>query len=332
MTQRGDPKSSRAGRSGDDFRKIDGIGRVFEQRLWDAGIFTYSDLARRTPEEIAAVLAPMAGISPEHIARQARELAGPPSEESVPPPEESVPRQHYAAFHVEFLLESDNSVRRTKVHQHQTDARDAWSGWNEERLLSFLRDRIPLPAAATPVDVPDVEPTETQTDESAQTQARDQEPARAAPAIAGQPSAPAPDRLPSLSLSIEELAPIRDGQRSYVLSSNEPSSVRLTMRVEAIGAPNHDTFDFSATIVARRLAGHDRSPVGTKHGTVRVSDPVSVEVTGPTLPVDLYRLVATVEIYPADHSPGEPPLHRMRASGDLLRVADTPLGSAPAVA
>src|SRR5262249_576727 len=68
MTQRGDPKSSRAGRSGDDFRKIDGIGRVFEQRLWDAGIFTYSDLARRTPEEIAAVLAPMAGISPEHIA------------------------------------------------------------------------------------------------------------------------------------------------------------------------------------------------------------------------------------------------------------------------
>ena len=80
MTQPGDPKSSSTGRPGDDFRKIDGVGRRFEQRLWDAGIFTYRDLAQRTPEEIAAVLAPMAGISPERISSQARELAGSPPE------------------------------------------------------------------------------------------------------------------------------------------------------------------------------------------------------------------------------------------------------------
>ena len=258
-------------------------------------------------------------------AGQARELAG-------SPPEASVPRQHYAAFHVEFLLESDNSVRRTKVHHHQTDARDAWSGWDEERLLSFLRDRIPLPAAATPADAPGVEPTQTQTDEPAQTQTRDQEPASVEPAPAGQPSAPVPDRLPSWSLSIEELAPIRDGQHSHILSPNEPSSVRLTMRINPIGTPIHDTFDFSATIVARRFAGHDRSPLGTTHGTIRVSDPVSVEVTGPALPADLYRLVVTVEIYPADHSPEEPPLYRKRASGDFMRVADAPLGPVATVA
>jgi predicted flap endonuclease-1-like 5' DNA nuclease len=333
MTQPGDPKPGSTGRSGDDFRKIEGVGRKFEQRLWDAGIFTYKDLARRTPEEIAAVLAPMAGISPERIASQARELAGSPLEASVP-------RQHYAAFHVEFLLESDNSVRRTKVHQHQTDARDAWSGWDEERLLSFLRDRIPLPAAATPADAPGVEPTQTQadesaqtqTDESAQTQTKGQVPANVEPASADQPSGPVPDRLPSLSLSIEELAPIRDGQHNYVLSPNEPSSVRLTMRINPIGAPIHDTFDFSATIVARRFAGHDRSPLGTTHGAIRARDPVSVEVTGPALPPDLYRLLVTVEIYPAGHSPEEPPLFRMRASGDFMRVANAPLGPVATVA
>src|SRR5262252_5794300 len=207
MTQRGDAKPSRAERSGDDFRKIDGIGRVFEQRLWDAGIFTYDDLARRTPEEIAAVLAPMAGISPERIASQARELA-----ES--PPEASVPRQHYAAFHVEFLLESDNSVRRTKVHQHQTDARDTWSGWDEERLLSFLRDRIPLPAAPHPADAPGAEPAHAQTAdqepadvepadlEPADVEPADVEPADVEPAPASRPSVPVPDRLPDLSLSM----------------------------------------------------------------------------------------------------------------------------------
>jgi hypothetical protein len=317
MTQRGDPKSSSPGRSGDDFRKIDGVGRRFEQRLWDAGIFTYRDLAQRTPAEIAAILAPMAGISPERIASQARELAG-------SPPEASVPSQHYAAFHVEFLVESDNSVRRTKVHQHQTDARDAWSGWDGERLLSFLRDRIPLPAEPTPADAPDVE--------TAHAQTGDQEPADVGSAPASQPSAPVPDRLHSLSLSIEELAPIRDGERSSVLSPNEPISVRLTMRINPIGTPIHDTFDLSATIVARRFAGHDRSPLGTTHGAVRARDPVSVEVTGPALPADLYRLLATVEIYPANHSPEEPPLYRMRASGDLMRVGDTPVRSAAAVA
>jgi hypothetical protein len=332
MTQRGDPKPSSAGRPGDDFRKIDGIGRRFEQRLWDAEIFTYEDLARRTPEEIATVLAPMAGISPERIASQARELAG-------SPPEAPVPRQHYAAFNVEFLLESDNTVRRTKIHQHQTDAQDTWPGWDEERLLSFLRDRIPLPAA-THADATDVEsaptqkdkPVEAQKDEPAERQTTDQRPASVEPEPAGQPSAPVPDRLPSLSLSIEELAPIRDGQPSHVRSTNEPSSVRLTMRIDPIGAPIHDTFDFSAAIVARTLAGHDRSPLGTAYGTIRVSNAVSVEVTGPALPLGLYRLVVTVEIYPADHSPEEPPFYRKRASGDLMRVADAPPGSAPAVA
>jgi hypothetical protein len=100
------------------------------------------------------------------------------------------------------------------------------------------------------------------------------------------------------------------------------------MRLDPIGTPIHDAFDFSAAIVARKFAGHDRFPLGTAHGAVRVRDPVSAEVTGPVLPADLYRLLATVEIYPADHSPEEPPLYRMRVSGDLVRVGDTPRSAA----
>jgi hypothetical protein len=101
------------------------------------------------------------------------------------------------------------------------------------------------------------------------------------------------------------------------------------MRINPAGTPVDGSFDFSATIAARRFGGHDRLPLRTTHGTVRVGDPVSVEVTGPALSADLYRLVATVDIYPADHSPDEPVLYQKRASGDLMRVADVPLGSAP---
>jgi hypothetical protein len=261
--------------------------RINERRLWNAGILTYGDLGQRTPDEIAAILPSTAGMSAERIASQnwigqARELAG-------QPPEASVPRQHYAAFHVEFLLESDNSVRGTRVHHHQTDARESWAGWDEERLLTFLRDRIPLPAvatpaAATPAGAPGPEP--------AQTQAGDEEPGSAESASAGRSPAPAPRWLPSWSLSIEELGPIRAGQLSHTLPSGEPRSVRLTMRINPVGPPVQDSFDFSATIAARRFGGHDRLPLGTARGTVRAGNPVSAEVTGPALPADLYRLVA----------------------------------------
>jgi hypothetical protein len=104
------------------------------------------------------------------------------------------------------------------------------------------------------------------------------------------------------------------------------------MRIDPASPLSGDTFDFSVTIAARIFGGRDRSPLGTTQGTIRVSDPLSVEVVGPALPVGHYRLVATVEIYTAGHSPEEPPLHSQGVSGDLMRVADPALGSAPAVA
>jgi helix-hairpin-helix protein len=318
MPQRDDPKPSHEGRAGDDLQKIAGIGSTLAQRLWNAGILTYDDLARRNPKEIAAA----AGISAERIASQnwtgqARELAG-------APPEASVPRQHYATFHVEFLLESDDRVRRTKVHHHQTDARDAWAGWDEEKLLAFLRARVPLPAAGTPADAP--------VPESAGTQTTDQAAASVPAEPTSQPPPSRRERPPSWSLSIEELAAVRGDQRSYSWGPGEPNSVRLTMRINPAGPLSHDTFDYSATIEARALGGRDRSLLGTSQGTIRISDPLSVKVTGPALPVGQYRLVSIVEIYPAGHSPEEPPLHSQGVSGDLLRVADDPPGSAPAVA
>jgi hypothetical protein len=326
MPQRDDPKPSRTGPSGDDFQKIAGIAAVRAQRLWNAGILTYDDLAHRSPEEIAAAT----GVSAERIVSQnwtgqARELAG-------TPPEASVPQQHYATFHVEFLLESDNSVRRTKVRHHQTDMRDTWAGWDEGRLLTFLRSRIPLPAAEAPADVPGPETAHPQAPDRAPDQAPDQPPASVPAEPANRPSPPGAERPSSWSLSIDELTPVRGDQRSYTLGPGEASSVRLTMRIAPAGPLSHDTFDYSATIAARPFGGRDRSPLGTMQGTIRVGDPLSIKVTGPALPIGQYRLVATVDIYAAGHSPSEPSLHSQGVSGDPVRVADDPLGSAPAVA
>jgi hypothetical protein len=151
------PKSTPADQPGDDFRKIAGIGAVIERRLHEAGIFTYQDLAARSPEQIAASLADVAGLSSARIASQdwtgeARQLAGP-----LAPPLPSEPSQHYASFHIELLLDVDNSVRRTKVHHHQSDTDDTWPGWDEDRLLAFLRDHIPLMVPGQPAEAIDLQ-------------------------------------------------------------------------------------------------------------------------------------------------------------------------------
>jgi hypothetical protein len=310
MTQRGDPASNNTGQPSDDFQKIDGIGPTRAERLRNAGILTYNDLARRSPKEIAA----KTGISAELIAkenwiRQARELAG-------PPPEASVPQQHYVTFHVEFLVDSDNRVQHTKVSHHQTSATEDWSWWDQEKLLTFMRTHIPLQAASTSADAAAPEAAEPRVPEQAP------ESAPAGPAMRPPPTAR--ERPPSWSLTFEELAPVRGDQPSHTQRPNEPSSARLTMRINPLGTPSHDTFDYSAKIAARTLGGHGRAPLGTKEGTIRVSDRISVTVPGTALPVGLYKLVATVEIYPHGHSPKELPLHRQSISGDLMRVADPP--------
>ncbi len=300
MPQRDRPKSNHAGQPGDDFRRIAGIGPALERRLHDAGILTYQDLAGRTPEEIAAALADLTGVSPERIASQdwigqARKLVG-------PPPEAAEPSQRYASFHVELLLDPDLGVRRTKVHHHQTDTDDTWPGWDEDRLLTLLRDRIPPTAAQQPTDAADLQP----------------------------PATPSID-LPPPSLRIKELTPIRDGQRGDIRRPDEPTSVRLTLRAEPTDTPHAATVDFTADIAARsKLGDNQRWPLGTMYGAIRVNDPLSVELTGPPLRPGLYRLVATVAVYPADHADDAQPLYRRDASGDLIQVANAPTQPAPA--
>jgi len=46
------------GRHKDRLEKIDGIGPVFERKLWDAGILTFSDLAATSAERVVEVIQP----------------------------------------------------------------------------------------------------------------------------------------------------------------------------------------------------------------------------------------------------------------------------------
>jgi hypothetical protein len=321
MIPRDPPKSTPAGQPGDDFRQIAGIGVGIERRLHDAGILTYQDLAACSPEQIAASLAGVAGLSPARIASQdwtgqARQLAGPAT-----PPLPSEPNQHYVSFHIELLLDVDNSVRRTKVHHHQSDTNETWPGWDEDRLLALLHDHMPLVAPRQHAEAVDL-----QSSVSPGTN----QPEAATPSGSEPETVGSPVSLPSSSLHIENLGLAREGQRSHSWVLDEPTSIRFTVLVNRTSTLQTATLDFTADITAcSKLGDNQRWPLGTAQGAVRVDEPLSVELTGRPLPRGLYRLEASVLIYPTDRDPESQPLHRRRTSGELVQVSDASARTVP---
>jgi hypothetical protein len=331
VTPREPRQSTSADHTGDDFQKIAGIGQAIERRLHDAGILTYQDLAVRTPERIAASLTDVAGLSSARIASQdwagqAGRLVG-PSASPLP----SEPDQTYASFHIELLLDVDGSVRRTKVHYYQSEKDsekdEAWPGWDEGRLIALLSGHIPALAPRQPAEAPQQpaeapqQPAEAPGPPSSATPATDQQEA-AAPSGSEMETAELPVSLPSSFLRIENLGLTREGQRSHRYAPDESTTIGFTLRVTH-ASTQAATFDFTADVTASsELGDNQRQLLGTAQGAVRAGEPLPVELAGPPLPRGLYRLEATVAIYPADHTRDSKPLHSRSTIGAFVQVAD----------
>jgi hypothetical protein len=56
--------------------------------------------------------------------------------------------QPYATFVVELLLAGDDRIRRTRVTHVQTQAEEAWPGWDGPRLLEFIVAHSDAPETA----------------------------------------------------------------------------------------------------------------------------------------------------------------------------------------
>jgi hypothetical protein len=130
-----------SGQPTDDFKRIHGIGRAVELRLHQAGVRSYAQLAALPDVEIsekARIALPK--ITEQDWRGQAAELAGQSSaaaSETTP----SVDNQHYEAFTVEFLLNDENEVRRTRVVHVRSSQEAKWPGWAAKELLDFMTER-----------------------------------------------------------------------------------------------------------------------------------------------------------------------------------------------
>lgn len=133
----------------DDFKLIHGIGPGIANRLYAAGICRFEQLAARTPDEVAHVVADIAGMSAERIVKQdwigqAQEFSNQPAADQPAAEPGSSARQHYATFTIELLLDEHNDVRRTRAVHVQSGAKTTWAGWDQERISAFLIEQSGL--------------------------------------------------------------------------------------------------------------------------------------------------------------------------------------------
>jgi hypothetical protein len=273
-----DPGS--AARVPDELQKITGIGPRVATRLAHAGITGYRDLASLTPGQIAGTLAGFVGVCAERIASQ--DWIGQAQRLAADDAAEPEGHQKYATFHIELLIDADNTVRRTKARHYQTDAEDSWPGWDDQRLIAVIRDRASLDG-----------PT---------------------------PRLGQPQHLPTSLIGVHDLAPAEEGTCGSFRRVGQPTTVRMTLQIGPIDGADNGSVDFTAEVGARSLEDNVRHPLATASGIVTTNQPTSMELTGPPLPAGIHALEAVVVIYPHRHRPHDRPLCDHRINGALVHV------------
>jgi hypothetical protein len=273
----------------DDFKLIHGIGPGIESRLHAAGIHSYAQLAALTPEQMAAQVGNLIGMSAARVVQQdwigqARQLA---AESNAAEIDLAVPNshQHYGSFSIELLLDKNNNVRRTKVLHIQSLAEDTWAGWEEARLLKFISKNAALNILAQ--QAASISELMQETEQPEPTEVLVQKLAPAVTDVAGQM------RLAGTAVKV---ADDTGGQR--FVYSNQLFNINLTLDLVDLQAPRDVPLGYSAIVYAKKVGGGSRQMVGSSEGTLLPADRVSLDVKGIQLSSGVYRIETFVELKP----------------------------------
>ncbi|MCG8351187.1 MAG: hypothetical protein MI924_25735 [Chloroflexales bacterium] len=323
----------------DNFKRISGIGPGVEKRLYNAGIFTYAQLAALSSKDIAALVSDLAGLSIERIEKndwigQAQALAkdtedadlltddgadvsqGAFSEDLADDVEDllAASRQHYATFKVELLLDAGNSVRRTHISHIQSGEEDIWAGWEASRLLDFFirlgEVRLPKEELNTPADVT------VRLDAPVLASA----PAPQNPKLFEAPISPIVSLGGLLQLRDLEIQAASGAHPSSVLRHGEPFIARLMLELDTKASAAHQQLQYTATLSARSMGSGSRQVVVETQGKLDRADAIVVDGSALSLAPGLYRLEAAVVVHPAGVQPSSISSRKTFFEGSLLQV------------
>jgi len=300
----------------DDLNKIVGIGPGFEKRFHLAGIKTYAQFARLTLEEIAKILAGQAGFNIKRAVAQdwigqARHLSEELKENGLE--EEggnAYEPQHYASYKLEFLLDKDNQVRRTRVFHIQSpnNNEDNWAGWDEARLRNFL-----LESAGLHLPEPSIPPAQTSIIPAPQPEQ----------GVHVQPNIAHPGLKHHGAPLVRNVSLLSQGREApgNIVEGSKPFEIRLDIDLSQAQAPAGETLGYEATIFVKQFGGRQRLPAGQSTGALARLESTQISIQGTPLAPGDYLLEALVAIWPL--SQARHPESRQMAcmEGVLLHVS-----------
>jgi hypothetical protein len=299
----------------DDLKSISGIGPSVAQRLYGAGILTFSQLADLSSDEIAALVSDLAGKSAALIVKQdwigqARALASrssqaEPQDDTLSPSEpqnnaiNSVIRMHPATFTVELQLHEDNTVHHTRITHHQSEDKGSWPSWEEARLVGFIvrHAELRLPPAepsalvVAPVGPPSAPMALTEPSALVAAPVEPTTPTERAAQAARMTNLVSVPHLRGLEAVSTDTA-----EPSRILRCDKPFDVRLTFDFTDMAASGNAPIDYTAAIYAKSMSSRSRQALGEVRGVIRPGNTIIVNVEGKVLLPGMYRLEATMAI------------------------------------
>lgn len=196
--------------------------------------------------------------------------------------------QHYETFTVEFLLNDDNEVRRTRAVHVRSGEEAKWPGQAARELLDFMSHhgapQMSGETRAYAAAILEHEPTHQPTP--------------------GRAKAPRP-RVRRL-----EALPLGATNPQWLLAANQPFTVRATLDIPELVAPGEQSAEaeYVVSVAAKPVDKGSRQEIGEVHG--RYGAPAELNVHSNGLRQGLYRLEAAVELGAAsrEQPPYMPPM------------------------
>jgi hypothetical protein len=294
----------------DDLKLIHGIGPKLEDRLLNAGILHYDQLAAYSPDEIVLVLGKLIGgvekINQENWIGQAKKLA----EESmkVDPARSDLldsieERLHYASYKIEFLLDDGSNVRRTRINYIQNANQDSWAGWDQERLVAYI---VRSSGMRNPCN--EFQPLKSRLDQPDSEKETD-------------------ERNVSLPESgtffgVSELFPMVDGENKPYMAVPQDRGLSFGMKLKFALSPKYfgRKLAYIASVGYRKNGSGSAQIVGRVQGELLIAESVSIQVPGQPIPAGVYRMIATVELAPETQKTTGTDQRKIEFTGGLLHV------------
>jgi len=298
----------------DDFTQIRGINQKIANRLYDAGILTFTKLAAMSAVDIVSRIGPAAGVSIETInkrdwpgqaaslseARKKPSVSGSLSSGIVSPP-----GLQAVSYVIELFVDENKHVNKTRIYHVQSNDEEDWKNWEETRLINFFHQRpeLALPGKAS-VLLSKTEPVDSSQEKSISASNSKKELPETNDQVQND-SASDSSTVESLplnpSLRKPEIIPANEKFPTQLISGNQPFSLRLAMDFPGSYDTKPGKMNFSVLVKAQNLSNNRSQILGQCNGKIDPNRPIILNVREKLLSPGIYKVLAQVtlgEIFP----------------------------------